>query len=125
FGGPIHIPIMIFLPGRLWARREPPRPWFVATCSNPLSYRPHPDQCGELSFLLSFSNSLSLYALPLSFIFVNLHTRLTGRVEGAKQGGSIPLAMPTERVNRLISGLDPAPHSLQGSVSKGLTISQV
>lgn len=21
---------------------EPPTPWFVATCSNPLSYRPHP-----------------------------------------------------------------------------------
>ena len=25
---------------------EPPTPWFVATCSNPLSYRPHPVSTG-------------------------------------------------------------------------------
>lgn len=28
---------------------EPPTPWFVATCSNPLSYRPHPVSTGSVS----------------------------------------------------------------------------
>ena len=27
---------------------EPPTPWFVATCSNPLSYRPHPVSTGSV-----------------------------------------------------------------------------
>ncbi|RZR80436.1 hypothetical protein BHM03_00006484 [Ensete ventricosum] len=27
---------------------EPPTPWFVATCSNPLSYRPHPASTGSV-----------------------------------------------------------------------------
>ena len=27
---------------------EPPTPWFVATCSNPLSYRPHPVPTGSV-----------------------------------------------------------------------------
>ncbi|XLT76674.1 hypothetical protein HN873_032948 [Arachis hypogaea] len=28
---------------------EPPTPWFIATCSNPLSYRPHPVSTGSVS----------------------------------------------------------------------------
>lgn len=27
---------------------EPPTPWFVATCSNPLSYRPRPASTGSV-----------------------------------------------------------------------------
>ncbi len=27
---------------------EPPTPWFVATCSNPLSYRPHSVSTGSV-----------------------------------------------------------------------------
>ena len=54
------IPIMIFLPSGgkqrpfpLWKAVgeegfEPPTPWFVATCSNPLSYRPHSVSTGSV-----------------------------------------------------------------------------
>ena len=54
------IPIMIFLPppqrersfpkGKVVGEEgfEPPTPWFVATCSNPLSYRPHPVSTGSV-----------------------------------------------------------------------------
>lgn len=57
------IPIMIFLPPEVIKERkgpsplrpvvgeegfEPPTPWFVATCSNPLSYRPHPVSTGSV-----------------------------------------------------------------------------
>ena len=52
------IPIMIFLPLKgkafpFWPvvgeeGFEPPTPWFVATCSNPLSYRPHPVSTGSV-----------------------------------------------------------------------------
>jgi hypothetical protein len=52
------IPIMIFLPQREKpfpfgpvvgeGGFEPPTPWFVATCSNPLSYRPHPVSTGSV-----------------------------------------------------------------------------
>lgn len=54
------IPIMIFLPPEVKERPfpfwkvvgeegfEPPTPWFVATCSNPLSYRPHPVSTGSV-----------------------------------------------------------------------------
>ena len=57
--GPV-IPIMIFLPPEGKALPlsfgpvvgeggfEPPTPWFVATCSNPLSYRPHPVSTGSV-----------------------------------------------------------------------------
>ncbi|GER30100.1 phosphate transporter 1 [Striga asiatica] len=49
---------MIFLPPEALSRPfwpvvgeegfEPPTPWFVATCSNPLSYRPHPVSTGSV-----------------------------------------------------------------------------
>ncbi|RWR97773.1 putative ribosomal protein L2 [Cinnamomum micranthum f. kanehirae] len=51
---------MIFLPPEVKERSfpfgpvvgeegfEPPTPWFVATCSNPLSYRPHPVSTGSV-----------------------------------------------------------------------------
>lgn len=54
------IPIVIFLPPEVKERSfpfgpvvgeegfEPPTPWFVATCSNPLSYRPHPVSTGSV-----------------------------------------------------------------------------
>lgn len=52
--------IMIFLPPKVKERSlpfgpvvgeegfEPPTPWFVATCSTPLSYRPHPVSAGSV-----------------------------------------------------------------------------
>ena len=53
---------------------EPPTPWFVATCSNPLSYRPHPVSTGSVPGSTLKKRNLSS---PQSFRVKKMRKRLS------------------------------------------------
>ena len=66
---------------------EPPTPWFVATCSNPLSYRPHPASTGSVPGSILKKRNLSS---PQPFRFkkmwkrVSLYKNKNGSFRGVK-----------------------------------------
>ena len=63
---------------------EPPTPWFVATCSNPLSYRPHPVSTGSVpGSTLKKKKSLSS---PQPFRVKKMGKRLSLYKNGAFRG---------------------------------------
>lgn len=81
------IPIIIFLPPEVKERSfpfgpvvgeegfEPPTPWFVATCSNPLSYRPHPVSTGSvLGSTLKKEPFLSHFISDVESAFLSIRT---------------------------------------------------
>ena len=61
---------------------EPPTPWFVATCSNPLSYRPHPVSTGSVPGSTLKKNLSS----PQPFRVKKMRKRLSLYKNGAFRG---------------------------------------
>ena len=62
---------------------EPPTPWFVATCSNPLSYRPHPVSTGSVPGSTLKKRNLSS---PQPFRVKKMRKRLSLYKNGAFRG---------------------------------------